>query len=198
MNRPGRDKLNWSPCHRSLSLTASCHSNKLDCCRMRPINCDVRRLAKFPVPDAIVNTSDFLVLLEHSIKMPFSILHLSWFVNAFSDRMCKHFIFTVLFPVRKESGGSSAQLCFFCTKWQCAKSEGEQHNTTTIEISHSRCDDKGYQTRGGTKSQVSLESLDSILESLDSILESSPESRQSSPESKSKSSCKSSTLRFKS
>ncbi len=146
-------------------------------------------LAKFPVPDAIVNTSDFLVLLEHSIKMPFSILHLSWFVNAFSDRLWKHFIFTVLFPVRKESGGSS---------WQCAKSEGEQnmHNTITIEISHSRCDDKGYQTRGGTKSlfcksQVSLESLDSILES-------SPESRQSSPESKSKSSCKSSTLRFKS
>ncbi len=150
-------------------------------------------LAKFPVPDAIVNTSDFLVLLEHSIEMPFSILHLSWFVNAFSDRMWKHFIFTVLFPVRKESGGTSAQLCFFCTKWECAKSEGEQHmhNTTTIEISHSRCDDKGDQIRGGTKSQVSLESLHSILES-------SPESRQSSPESKSKSSCKSSTLRFKS
>lgn len=61
---PGKDKLNWSPCHCSLSLTASCHGNKLDCCGMRPINCDVRRPAKYSVPNAIVNMGDFLVLRD--------------------------------------------------------------------------------------------------------------------------------------
>lgn len=48
LNRPKRDKSNWSPCLHSLSLTASCHSNKLDCCRMRPIKCDVRRACQVP------------------------------------------------------------------------------------------------------------------------------------------------------
>ncbi len=93
VNRQGRDKLNWSPCHHSLSLTASCHSNKLDCCRMRPINCDVRRPCQVPRARCNCEHQWFLGFAGALYQMPFSILHLSWFVNAFSDRLWKHFIF---------------------------------------------------------------------------------------------------------
>jgi len=96
LNRPERDKSNWSPCHRSLSLTASCHSNKLHCCRMRPINCDVGRACQ--VPCARCNCEHQWFLGFAGALYQNAILHLSWFVNAY-QKECESIFFTFTFSL---------------------------------------------------------------------------------------------------
>ncbi len=129
VNRPGRDKLNWSPCHRSLSLTASCHSNKLDCCRMRPINCDVRRPCQVPCArcncehqwflgfagafyqNAILYSASFLLICKCLLRQN---------VKAFScEKRVRTYFGTAVF--------------FFLTKWQHAKSMLRANSTRTTQ-----------------------------------------------------------------
>lgn len=92
LNRPERDKSNWSPCHRSLSLTASCHSNKLDCCRMSPINCDVGRACQVPCVRCNCEHQWFLgfagALYQNAILYSASFM----ICKCLSERMWKHFL----------------------------------------------------------------------------------------------------------
>lgn len=117
---------------------------------MRPINCDVRRPCQVPCArcncehqwflgfagalyqNAILYSASFMIckcLLRQNVKA-FSFVH----------------IFTVFFPVRKESGRTSAQLFLLKLNGnvlhQCwGRTAHAQHNH--CRISHSGCEDQG-------------------------------------------------------
>lgn len=136
-NGPERDKSNWSPCHRSLSLTASCHSNKLDCCRMRPINCDVRRPCQ--VPCARCNCEHQWFLGFAGALYQNAILHSASFMicKCLSDRMGKRFLAFISSPFSLlwEREHTSVQLCI---SLKLNSSEKYTHSTSTLKTSHSR------------------------------------------------------------